>query len=625
MARVTLKHIYKVYEGGVRAVNDFELEIEDKEFIIFVGPSGCGKSTTLRMIAGLENITAGQLFIDDTLVNDMDSKDRDIAMVFQSYALYPHMTVAQNMAFGLKLRKLPMDEITIRVKEAAEILEIEELLSRKPKALSGGQRQRVALGRAIVREPKVFLLDEPLSNLDAKLRVQMRTEINKLHKRLATTFIYVTHDQTEAMTMGDRIVVMNKGFIQQVDSPINLYENPTNLFVATFLGSPQMNIIKSTLFFKDGQMIARLFDDSEEEVTFPDIKFFQLSKEQNEGKEVLFGIRPEHITVSEKGLKATINVVEKLGNETILYCRIKDYNQDVVIKGNNSLIYESGNEIFLNFDMNQAHLFDVESSQALLGVPRENRLEMHIEGKEITLNHKVIKTSENFKNRILWDTLENKKLFLAFSPKSIHFQEKENDIAFKVKVAFIEKQTDSNIVFTKMKGYDKYIVFSSPTKASIEVNDEMIIYVSEEKLYISDEHYNRLISHEIVYPNLVSGEIKVNNGLTYFHFGKNRILAPELDGLTGKQDIIISENLVSPIFSKKYYRKNKLVIPEINKSRTIEVSAYDEDLLGSYNAAFVALSGMDTYATFFVNSDYSVYKCPKFHLELLPGAFKKAN
>jgi multiple sugar transport system ATP-binding protein len=625
MSRVTLKHIYKVYEGGVRAVNDFELEIEDKEFIVFVGPSGCGKSTTLRMIAGLENITAGQLFIDDTLVNDVDSKDRDIAMVFQSYALYPHMTVAQNMAFGLKLRKLPVNEITTRVQEAAEILEIEELLSRKPKALSGGQRQRVALGRAIVREPKVFLLDEPLSNLDAKLRVQMRTEINKLHKRLATTFIYVTHDQTEAMTMGDRIVVMNKGFIQQVDSPINLYENPTNLFVATFLGSPQMNIIKSTLLFRNGQMIARLFDDSEEEVIFPDIKSFQLSKEQYEGKEVLFGVRPEHITVSEKGLKATINVVEKLGNETILYCRIKDNKQDVVIKGNNSLLYESGNEIFLSFDMSQAHLFDIESSQALLGVPRENRLDIEIKDKQIIFAKKVIKTSDNFKSRILWDTLEDKKLFLAFSPKSVHFQEKENDIAFEVKVAFVEKKTDSNTVFTKMKGYDKYIVFSLPKKDPVEVNDEMIIYVNEEKLYISDEHCNRLISHEIVYPNLVSGEVKVNKGLTYFHFGNNKILAPELEGLNGKQDIIISENLVSPIFSKKYYRKNKLAVPEMDKTRAVQVSAYDEDLLGSYNAAFVALSGMDTYATFFLNSDYSVYKCPKFHLELLPGALKKAN
>jgi hypothetical protein len=250
---------------------------------------------------------------------------------------------------------------------------------------------------------------------------------------------------------------------------------------------------------------------------------------------------------------------------------------------------------------------------------------MDIKDREITLAHRVIKMSDDFKNRILWDVLEGKKLSLAFSPKSVHFQKKEHDIPFNVKVAFIEKKTDSNTVFTKMKGYDKYIVFSLPKKTSVEVDDEMTIYVNEEKLYISDEHCNRLISHEIVYPNLVSGEVEVKKGLTYFHFGKYSILAPELEGLTGKQEIIISENLVTPIFSKKYYRKNKLEMPDMNKARAIEVSAYDEDLLGSYNAVFVALSGMNTYATFFVDNNHSVYKCPRFHLELLPGALKKAN
>ena len=262
MAKVKLENVYKVYEGGVRAVNDFNLDIPDKEFVVFVGPSGCGKSTTLRMIAGLEDITQGKLYIDDEVVNDVESKNRDIAMVFQNYALYPHMTVFQNMAFGLKLRHTPKEEIEKRVKNAAEILEISELLTRKPKALSGGQRQRVALGRAIVREPKVFLLDEPLSNLDAKLRVQMRSEITKLHEKLKTTFIYVTHDQTEAMTMGTRIVVMKDGFIQQVDSPVALYNDPANLFVATFLGSPQMNILNAKLS-KDGGILCATLTDTD--------------------------------------------------------------------------------------------------------------------------------------------------------------------------------------------------------------------------------------------------------------------------------------------------------------------------------------------------------------------------
>ena len=254
MASLSLKHIYKKYPGGVTAVSDFSLEIKDKEFLILVGPSGCGKSTTLRMIAGLEEITEGELFIGDRLVNDIAPKDRDIAMVFQSYALYPHMTVFENMAFGLKLRKTPKEEIKRRVEEAARILDITHLLDRRPKALSGGQKQRVALGRAIVREPKVFLLDEPLSNLDAKLRAAMRTEITKIHKKIGTTFVYVTHDQVEAMTMATRIVVMKDGIIQQVDTPQNLYDMPVNIFVAGFIGTPQMNFINCTLVKKGDDM-----------------------------------------------------------------------------------------------------------------------------------------------------------------------------------------------------------------------------------------------------------------------------------------------------------------------------------------------------------------------------------
>ncbi len=298
MASLKLKHIYKRYSDNVLAVSDFNLEIEDKEFIVLVGPSGCGKSTTLRMIAGLEEISEGELYIGDTLMNDVAPKDRDIAMVFQNYALYPHMTVYDNMAFGLKLRKTPKDQIKRRVEAAAEILDITHLLDRRPKALSGGQRQRVALGRAIVREPKVFLLDEPLSNLDAKLRAQMRTELSKLHNNLGTTFVYVTHDQTEAMTMGDRIVVMKDGLVQQVDTPQNLYEKPCNVFVAGFMGSPQMNFIDAKLVSRNGKLAVEFgFVDGKPKycVDIPEGKIKGDSMKAFIGKEVILGIRPEHL------------------------------------------------------------------------------------------------------------------------------------------------------------------------------------------------------------------------------------------------------------------------------------------------------------------------------------------
>jgi len=311
MANITLKNIMKKYDGDVIAVHDFNLEIKDKEFVILVGPSGCGKSTTLRMIAGLENITEGELFIGDNLVNDVASKDRDIAMVFQSYALYPHMTVYKNMAFGLEMRKVPKEEIKEKIAEAARILDIEPLLERKPKQLSGGQRQRVALGRAIVRDPAVFLLDEPLSNLDAKLRTQMRTEITKLHKALGTTCVYVTHDQTEAMTMGDRIVVMKDGYIQQVDTPMNLYTKPSNLFVAQFMGSPQMNTMDVTITTKDGSYYAEFQGAS---IEIPKTKGDSEIFNKYLNKTVVLGIRPEDIFLSEssESSESTSNIQVKV-------------------------------------------------------------------------------------------------------------------------------------------------------------------------------------------------------------------------------------------------------------------------------------------------------------------------
>ena len=367
MASLSLKNIFKRYDNGFEAVKDFNLDIADKEFIIFVGPSGCGKSTTLRMIAGLEEITSGEFYIDDKLMNNVEPKDRDIAMVFQNYALYPHMTVFENMAFGLKLRKVPKDEIKQKVEEAAKILDLENLLDRKPAALSGGQRQRVAMGRAIVRNPQVFLMDEPLSNLDAKLRVQMRTEISKLHQRLGNTIIYVTHDQTEAMTLGTRIVVMKDGIVQQVDSPKNLYDKPNNLFVAGFIGSPQMNFVVCEVIEKfDG--IYLVFDNN---VIHLDENRANLLKEKGYiGKRIMMGIRPEDLHDKDFSLKtykdvikAKIEVYELVGAEVYLYFKCNSTNMTARVNPNTKA--RVGEEIDLYLDCNAIHLFDIESEQAI--------------------------------------------------------------------------------------------------------------------------------------------------------------------------------------------------------------------------------------------------------------------
>ena len=369
MASLSLKNINKVYPNGYHAVKDFNMEIEDKEFIIFVGPSGCGKSTTLRMIAGLEDISSGELKIDDKVVNDVEPKDRDIAMVFQNYALYPHMNVFDNMAFGLKIRKVPKDEIKKLVTEAARILDIEHLLDRKPKALSGGQRQRVAMGRAIVRNPKVFLMDEPLSNLDAKLRVQMRIEISKLHQRLGSTIIYVTHDQTEAMTLGSRIVVMKDGIIQQIDSPQELHEKPNNMFVAGFIGSPQMNFIEVEAVQKqDGVYLKKGIID----VKLPEYKADILKNQGYIGKTVVMGIRPENIhdevafiSMSEESAKvnAQIKVYEMMGAEVFLYFDIE--NVEFTARVNPRTNARVGSMVDFAFDINKIHIFDKETEKTI--------------------------------------------------------------------------------------------------------------------------------------------------------------------------------------------------------------------------------------------------------------------
>ena len=368
MADLQLKHVYKRYPNGFVGASDICLDIADKEFIILVGPSGCGKSTTLRMIAGLEEISEGELYIGGQLMNDVAPKDRDIAMVFQNYALYPHMTVFDNMAFALKLRKTPKDEIKKRVTEAAKILEIEHLLDRKPKALSGGQRQRVAMGRAIVRSPKVFLMDEPLSNLDAKLRVAMRTEIKKLHNRLQTTFIYVTHDQTEAMTMGTRIVVLKDGIIQQVDTPANLYSNPCNMFVAGFIGSPQMNFIEAELSTAGEDMYATF---GENKIKIPEGKVTPELKNYV-GKTVVLGIRPEDLHDDEAMLaaksdavcKAHVEVTEMLGAETYLYLKIAGVN--FTARVNQRSTAKIGDTINVAFETNRLHIFDKDTELTIV-------------------------------------------------------------------------------------------------------------------------------------------------------------------------------------------------------------------------------------------------------------------
>ena len=369
MASVQLKNVCKKYPNGYEAVKDFNLDIQDKEFIIFVGPSGCGKSTTLRMVAGLEDISSGELIIDGKVMNDVEPKDRDIAMVFQSYALYPHMSVYDNMAFSLKLKKVPKEEIDKKVRDAARILDLEKLLDRKPRALSGGQRQRVAMGRAIVRSPKVFLMDEPLSNLDAKLRGQMRVEISKLHQRLGSTIIYVTHDQTEAMTLGTRIVVMKDGIVQQIDTPQNLYDHPCNKFVAGFIGSPQMNMIATDAVEENGEVVLKFAGQN---VVLNENRAKAVKAGGYIGKKVVLGIRPEDIHDGAEALQkfakssfdAEIKVYEMLGASALLYFNIEETGWVASVDARTTA--RTGDKIRLAMDTDKIHIFDYETEKTIV-------------------------------------------------------------------------------------------------------------------------------------------------------------------------------------------------------------------------------------------------------------------
>ncbi len=621
MADVTLKHVYKVYDGGVRAVNDFDLEIKDKEFVVFVGPSGCGKSTTLRMIAGLEEITAGQLYIDGELMNEVEPKNRDIAMVFQSYALYPHMTVYDNMAFGLKLRHTPKDEIDRRVRAAAEILEISELLTRKPKALSGGQRQRVALGRTIVRNPKVFLLDEPLSNLDAKLRVSMRSEITKLHEKLQTTFIYVTHDQTEAMTMGNRIVVMKNGFVQQVDTPITLFEDPSNLFVATFLGSPQMNIVDAELFMDDKVLKAKLNERDDMVVEFPDIKAKELASKQYIGQKVLLGIRPEHVRPNQGKMSVYVDVVEHLGDETILYTKMENRKEQFIIKTPFNSKIHSNESINIELDMNHVYLFDKDTQKAIMGIPHEDEIPVRIDNNVINIGEQAIVLDEGFKNHLL-DNAFNNDVRLGIKPDYISTEEVPNALIIKAKLEFIDPKTDYQALYFSLKGIDGYFALKVPNDVKIELNKEVNLYLPYQRLSVYDLEHNKVNSREVVYPNSINANVSFSGEEMKIKFGNNVLTYPKDPSISeGEYLLTLKQDKLVPIFNKKMLKQGHMNPSMDHPNNKIKVSAYDEDVLGSKLLTYVEVQGFEHYCSFVVNNEFSVYKMPKFELYIPNDGF----
>ncbi len=496
MASLSLKHASKIYPGGVKAVGDFSLDAEDGEFVVIVGPSGCGKTSVLRMIAGLDELSSGELYIDGMRMTDTEPRLRDIAMVFQNFALFPHMTVFDNLALGLTLRHAPADEINSRVNEAAEMLGITHLLGRKASKLSGGEKQRVAIGRAIVRCPKVFLLDEPLSNLDARLRVQMRLEIARLHHKLGTTFVYVTHDQTEAMTMGERIVVMKDGNIRQVDTPTALYDRPNDLFVACFLGSPQMNIFDARLVEEDGKLYALIGNDTKLRV--PDSKAVRITDKSRIGGDVKLGIRPEDIHYEQAFVDAypecvvygAVDVVECLGNENIVYLNVDGKDDYTVMRMDSRFAVAQGKKLKLCFAPEKLHLFDPITEKSLTAVPKYNKfaatasakdgkLLLKFDGGEIVLDGDSVR-------RITDETLLGKSVTVGISPEALRVNGKGCDGSISGKIEFFERFTNTKALYISVNGTDGYFIAVVPADAEIADGGDVTLYFSTSDVALFD-------------------------------------------------------------------------------------------------------------------------------------------
>ena len=653
MASLRLQDIYKVYQSGVVAVTDFTLDIEDKEFIVFVGPSGCGKSTTLRMIAGLEEISDGELYIDGKLMNNVQPKDRDIAMVFQNYALYPHMTVYENMAFGLRLRKMASQEIDDKVKEAAAILGITPLLSRKPKALSGGQRQRVALGRAIVREPKVFLLDEPLSNLDAKLRVQMRTEITKLHNKLATTFIYVTHDQTEAMTMGTRIVVMKDGIVQQVDTPQFLYDSPENKFVASFLGSPQMNFFEHTVLSrKNGKMYATFGENT---IEIPEEKAKRLIDDSYIGQEITLGVRPEDIHDEEifissspqTVINAHVDVMEKLGNETFLYMEVSGKEDYTVARIDARTSIKAGEDVKLAIDAHHLHFFDNKTELTIMGVPKYNMIDATLEAGEngalvVKFGDSVITVPAEVVAKLTAPELIGGSVKLGIAPEALHTEaDADTDAVIKAVADFTEPFPRYTAVYSALKGKTTFLVAKHALDADVKNGAKLTYYVNPADIMLFDpttgekviafravtenKTMAKVVTKETVVtpkaPKVAEGEVAAPVESTVvktaaISFGKSKVIVPNDNGefTDGEYEVIVDYK------NMECTKEAAQASPKLVITGVVE----DADVLGDNTIVYAKVDGMLPYFSGIVAGTPKLNIGDKIKFVIKPDGVKKA-
>ena len=613
--KLALKQISKCYQTDKYALNNINLEINKKEFLVIVGPSGCGKTTLLRIISGLEKPTSGDIYIDDYYVNNNSPKDRNVAMVFQDYPLYPNLTVFQNIAFSLKNMKLDIDEIEEKINKVADILDIYSLLNRKPKHLSGGQKQKVSLAKSMIREPRFLLFDEPLANIDPSQRNELRLEIMKLYELLDITFIYVTHDQNEALSLGTKILVMNQGEIEQIGSPKMIFENPNNFFVASFFSSPKLNLISGKIVKEE--VIKLIYGDHRQyKLSLPNESTQMV--ESYIDKEIIFGIRSECIESGDSyQVQGEITHIEYLGNTYAYHLKIDGLQDNLVMKSQMDNLYPVGQLLTIGFDIDDIFLFDKDNEKTIFLYPQTNVIEGIYQNGCFQMGYQSIHFSERFTKTVLKSAL-NRTLFLNIPVSPQNNSPSDGQIRINITVNKTKKLRKGYLVYGTVTGTNNRVIIQSSNE--YKLSDHIILYAHEEEIILQDHTANRLNSKRIISNNRTTVKITTDNLKTYVHLGKSKIEIDYVNIQDGFYQVELSQETIEVIAKKTTFQEIKKEY-QLHKNNNIVIgSAYDEDVIGNKNILFLKIDGFQEYVTIIVNNDFTVYDYPEVLLSIPKGA-----
>jgi multiple sugar transport system ATP-binding protein len=612
-----LKRVSKIYQDNKLVLDNINLEINEKEFLVIVGPSGCGKTTLLRTIAGLEKPTAGEVFLNGEYANDRTPRTRNVAMVFQEYPLYPNLSVYQNIAFSLKMKRMDMDKIDEKIHKVADLVGVGDLLTTQPKYLSGGQKQRVCLAKSMVREPDFLLLDEPLVNMDQTQRNQLRSEIYRLYETLDIPFIYVTHDQNEALSLGTKVLVMKDGTIQQLDTPKAIYDEPGNLFVASFFSSPKLNILSGTLFNEDG-ICFRCGEGNQYQIPFSKETYQYLS--DYVGKDVLLGIRSDDVRIDPAGpLLGEITHVEFIGDMYVYYLSVKGLPDEIAMKCQMDVLYKTGEVLPLGFDLDEAFLFDAETEETLILNPKTNAINVLYDNGNLVVGSNVIRLSDPFQRTVI-DNAKGKNVLLTLPIKNVTIEPGENKLHLTARVDSFTKRKKTNIVYATIAGSVELIIFQA--NREFDINELVTLYFNERDLFLVDPLGNRLHSSWVISNNQTIADLYSDDQFTYVQIGPTTLKQNKMNLVDGEYQIELDQNGMQVIGKKSTYREIQREFIKANQTNVVIGSAYEEDNLKTKKILFLKMKGFKDYVTAVVDFDFSVYDYPELLLSVSKNAIR---